>query len=150
MYALAANCRDLSSLTLGGYNEHVTDGGMMVLFEAATRLTAVQLSSRLLKVTDASGTCLAAHCPLLNTVKLTRAMGDATLVALARSCPSLHKLDLHRSTGASTDGVAAVLDACTELCTVVLPSELQLGQLLATRPHCDVRRVEEQQLLMRC
>jgi hypothetical protein len=50
MYALAANCPQLAVLTLGGYNEHITDGGMTVLLEAASRLHTVRLSSKLLKV----------------------------------------------------------------------------------------------------
>jgi hypothetical protein len=50
MYAVAANCPELEVLTLGGYNEHVTDGGITVLLEACRHLNTVKLSSKLLKV----------------------------------------------------------------------------------------------------
>lgn len=50
MYAVAANCPELEVLTLGGYNEHVTDGGITVLLEACRNLHTVKLSSKLLKV----------------------------------------------------------------------------------------------------
>lgn len=50
MYAVAANCPDLEVLTLGGYTEHVTDGGITVLLEACPHLHTVKLSSKLLKV----------------------------------------------------------------------------------------------------
>lgn len=50
MYAVAANCPELEVLTLGGYNEHVTDGGITVLLEACRHLHTVKLSSKLLKV----------------------------------------------------------------------------------------------------
>lgn len=50
MYAVAANCLELEVLTLGGYNEHVTDGGITVLLEACRNLHTVKLSSKLLKV----------------------------------------------------------------------------------------------------
>lgn len=50
MYAVAVNCLELEVLTLGGYNEHVTDGGITVLLEACRNLHTVKLSSKLLKV----------------------------------------------------------------------------------------------------
>lgn len=50
MYAVAANCPALEAFTLGGYNEHVTDGGVTILLEACRRLHTVKLSSKLLKV----------------------------------------------------------------------------------------------------
>lgn len=53
MYAVAANCPELEVLTLGGYNEHVTDGGITVLLEACRNLHTVKLSSKLLKVRPA-------------------------------------------------------------------------------------------------
>jgi hypothetical protein len=55
MYAVAANCPELEVLTLGGYNEHVTDGGITVLLEACRRLNTVKLSSKLLKVRHITG-----------------------------------------------------------------------------------------------
>lgn len=63
LYAVAANCTDLEALTLGGYNEHVTDGGITVLLESCKHLHTVRLSSKLLKV----GACLLGR--LSNAVK---------------------------------------------------------------------------------
>jgi 23S rRNA G2069 N7-methylase RlmK/C1962 C5-methylase RlmI len=96
MYALAANCPNLQSITVGGYNEHVTDGGMTVLFEACKQLHYVRLSSKLLKVTDTSGATLASSCPSLTHVKLTKAMTDSTLLRLSLSCKLLQEVDMHR------------------------------------------------------
>lgn len=58
MYAVAANCPDLEVLTLGGYTEHVTDGGITVLLEACAHLHTVKLSSKLLKVRLPSAQCM--------------------------------------------------------------------------------------------
>lgn len=96
MYALAANCPNLQSITVGGYNEHVTDGGMTVLFEACKQLHYVRLSSKLLKVTDTAGATLANSCPSLTHVKLTKAMTDSTLLRLSLSCKLLQEVDMHR------------------------------------------------------
>lgn len=62
MYAVAANCPELEVLTLGGYNEHVTDGGITILLEACKNLHTVKLSSKLLKVCPA---CMPSCMPSL-------------------------------------------------------------------------------------
>jgi hypothetical protein len=62
MYAVAANCPELESLTLGGYNEHVTDGGITILLEACKNLHTVKLSSKLLKVCVAASAVDVPHC----------------------------------------------------------------------------------------
>jgi hypothetical protein len=88
MYAVAANCLELEVLTLGGYNEHVTDGGITVLLEACRKLHTVKLSSKLLKV-GRGGVCLLvllvepAHCGMLPVRLLAGGLVPLLLVLTA-------------------------------------------------------------------
>jgi hypothetical protein len=148
MYAVAANCPRLTAITLGGYNEHVTDGGMTVLFDSCKQLTRVQLSSKLLKVTDSSGVSLAANCPRLTNAKLTRAMTDATIKQLAVSCKQLRELDLHRSCSVSCEALQALLESCPQLSKLVLPQQLEVGSMVQAMSSrcCSLSMLEEEQL----
>lgn len=146
MYALAANCPDLTAITLGGYNEHVTDGGMTVLFEACRSLALVRLSSKLLKVTDTSGTALAKHCRSLTHIKLTKAMTDATINQLAVSCKQLQEVDLHRCSSISCQALQQLVGACQGLAQVVLPQQIELERMVQQMPRCSLSMIEEQQL----
>ncbi|KAF6258136.1 hypothetical protein COO60DRAFT_1460810 [Scenedesmus sp. NREL 46B-D3] len=148
LYAVAANCPGLTAITLGGYNEHVTDGGMTVLFDSCKQLTHVQLSSKLLKVTDCSGASLAANCPHLTSAKLTRAMTDATIRQLALSCKHLRELDLHRSCSVSCEALQGLLEACPQLSKLVLPQQLEVGSMMQAMHSrcCILSMLEEEQL----
>jgi hypothetical protein len=148
LYAVAANCHGLTAITLGGYNEHVTDGGMTVLFDSCKQLTCVQLSSKLLKVTDASGTSLAVNCPRLTHAKLTRAMTDTTIKQLALSCKQLRELDLHRSCSVSCGALQGLLEASPQLSKLVLPQQLEVGSVVQAMSSrcCSLSMLEEDQL----
>lgn len=146
MYAVAANCADLTYIILGGYNEHVTDGGMTVLFEACKELSLVRLSSKLLKVTDTSGVTLAKNCHGLTHFKLTKAMTDATIKQLAVSCKHLQEVDLHRCSSISCEALQLLVGACQGLEQVVLPQQIELGVMVQQMPRCSLSMVEEQQL----
>lgn len=53
LYAVAANCKRLSSLRLGGYHECISDAGMTILVSACSAtLNRLQLSSKLTRVSD--------------------------------------------------------------------------------------------------
>eukprot|EP00878_Enallax_costatus_P013162 GHUV01013759.1.p1 GENE.GHUV01013759.1~~GHUV01013759.1.p1 ORF type:complete len:236 (+),score=74.67 GHUV01013759.1:1509-2216(+) len=146
MYALAANCPDLTAITLGGYNEHVTDGGLTVLFEACKQLAMVRLSSKLLKVTDTSGVTLAKNCLSLTHVKLTKAMTDATIKQLAVSCRQLQEVDLHRCCSVSCQALEELVQRCQSLVTIVLPQQTEVEGMVQQMPRCSLCMVEEQQL----
>ncbi|MEW5307848.1 MAG: hypothetical protein WDW38_011123 [Sanguina aurantia] len=95
LYAVAANCKRLSSLRVGGYHECISDAGMTILVSACSAtLTRLQLSSKLTRVSDVTMQCLANSierhaaegipCPL-TTLKLTAATTDAGLQHLTRA-----------------------------------------------------------------
>lgn len=134
MYALAANCPELTAITLGGYNEHVTDGGMTVLFEACRSFTFVILSSKLLKVTDATGVTLAKNCPGLTHVKLTKAMTDVTIKQLALSCRQLQDVDLHRCSSVSSQALQEMVQRCERLVTLLLPQHVEVEGMVQQLP----------------
>ncbi|KAF8072467.1 hypothetical protein HT031_000126 [Scenedesmus sp. PABB004] len=144
LYAVAANCPGLTSLSLGGYSEHVTDGGLTVLLEACRGLTDVRLSSKLLKLTDASGAALAANCGGLTHVKLTRAMTDDTLRALAVRCGALVEVNAHRCAGVGAGALRDLVAACPRLRRVVLPRSLDLGWAAAL-PRCSSLALVEEE-----
>ncbi len=107
-----------------------------------------KLSSKLLKVTDAAGASLAAHCPRLRSLKMTRCMTDVTLRQLARSCRSLEVVDARRCRDVSADGVLALLGGCPALQRLLLPVTLALGQAVSHLPRCQLQvQVEEEEVL---
>jgi hypothetical protein len=102
----------------------------MVLFEACTSLQRVQLSSRLLKVSDAATFSLAHSCKQLLSFKMTRRMTDASLAALAGgNCPLLEELDCRHCPVGET-AVLSLLSHCPNLRRVQLPQLPRLAGLL--------------------
>lgn len=143
LYAVAANCGSLTSLTLGGYNEHVTDGGLTVIAEACSNLACLRLSAKLTKVTDVTGAALGRHCGQLASLKMTRAMTDATLAALAAGCRQLSELDLQRCADVSHAGLAVLLAGCPRLVRLALPQQLDGAGL----PRCSLEAGRQLQVL---
>ncbi|GFR49754.1 hypothetical protein Agub_g11912 [Astrephomene gubernaculifera] len=117
LYSLASHCRGLTSISLGGYHELITDYGAVVLFQACPGLTRVSLSGKLRRVTDVAVEALAAACGgSLRELKLTRSMGDRSLSSLARHCRRLARLDCRKCdpTALTAGGVAALMRALGE------------------------------------
>eukprot|EP00879_Flechtneria_rotunda_P010555 GHRR01011035.1.p1 GENE.GHRR01011035.1~~GHRR01011035.1.p1 ORF type:complete len:236 (+),score=88.04 GHRR01011035.1:683-1390(+) len=141
MYALAANCPSLTAVSIGGYNEHVTDGGMTVLFEACQQLHSVRLSSKLLKVTDTSGVSLARNCRGLVSITLTATMGNATVNQLAASCKQVQEVDLHGARSVTCDALQQLVASCPALNKIVLPQQLQLDCVVQQLPRCSLQVV---------
>lgn len=130
LYALAAYCPSLQTLSFGGYSEHLTDGGFTVLFEVCDQISTVLLSSKLLKVTNESVFSLAQHCPQLQRVKLTASMTDSTLEYLAKHNARLEQVDLKRSRRMTSPAVWNLLQACPSIHRLCVPIRLGLLELL--------------------
>lgn len=125
LYSLAANCRQLAELRVGGYHERITDSGLGILFDACgDRLKVVRLSGKLVKATDGSVEVLAKRCGGLEELKLSRSAGDAALRALAcGACrATLRDLELHRCSATTREVAAALLLACPALQRCTLPA----------------------------
>jgi hypothetical protein len=135
LYALAAHCRHLEGLSLGGYSERISDYGLTILFEACGRLRSVQLCSKLYKVTDESASVLARHCPDLEVVKLTQSCSDASLAHLGGSCRKLRKVVLKLSRQVTASGVVQLALQCPCLEQLALPAAFQL-------PGSELARLE--------
>lgn len=146
LYALAANCAGLKEITIAGYNENVTDGGLCILFERCHAISRVKLSSKLLKVTDISIHALAAHCKGLVYLKMSQQMTDVSLQLLACNCKQLQEVDMHRCSRITQHGLWQLLVSCCHLTRLVLPADMQLGQVAQHVPHCRVEHYEQEQL----
>lgn len=124
LYAVAANCRGLRELQLGGYSENITDGGLSVLVESCPSLVTLWLSGRLLKVTDTALSALSRgpSAATLRRVKLTRSMTSSGALRLLRSCAGLREVDARHCRGEFEEAdVAGLARACPRLSRVVLP-----------------------------
>jgi hypothetical protein len=147
LYALAANCRGLQEVTIGGYNENITDGGLTVLFETCKDIRRLKLSSKLLKVTDATCAMLTNNCgKSLTYIKMTRKMTDASILMLAKHCPLLEEVDLHRCSSISEAAVWALVSSCPRLTRLVLPPSARVEQLVRTTPRCSLEVNEDREL----
>lgn len=126
LYAVAANCRGLQELQLGGYSENITDIGLSVLLDACPTLRVLWLGGKLLKVTDATLAALTRHSPSsLQRIKLTRSMTSSALRRLSH-CRELVEIDArHISDGDVPDDILAELArACPNLRRIALPPEV--------------------------
>lgn len=124
LYALAAQCPDLTALCIGGYNEKFDDVGLGMVFEACPGLQVVQLCSRLPHVTSAALLKLAHGCRRLRAVKLPSCTSDEALLALATFCRHLTAINAKRCTALSKQGIEAAAKALPPSAVINMPATL--------------------------